>query len=109
MYILLYSIVNPYCFCFLYTVYLTFKSPHLPLPLHQCFPPHCRIFAYRGAGGLYACKNRASMSCYRNRQLNGGENGHVTEVVTLMKGEWSCYRNHQFNGGSMVMLWRWPV
>ena len=44
-------------FCFLYTVYLTFKSPHLPLPLHQCFPPHCRIFAYRGAGGLYACKN----------------------------------------------------
>ena len=36
------------------------------------------------------------------------ENG-VTEVVTLMKGEWSCYRNHQFNGGRMVMLRRWPV
>ena len=28
-------------FCFLYTVHLTFQSPHLPLPLHQCFPPHC--------------------------------------------------------------------
>ena len=52
-------------FCFLYTVYLTFKSPHLPLPLHQCFPPHCKTFAHRGVGGLYACKNRASMSKQR--------------------------------------------
>ena len=50
---------------FLYTVYLTFKSPYLPINLHQCFPPHCKIFAYRGAGGLYACKNRASMSKQR--------------------------------------------
>ena len=34
-------------FCFLYTVYLTLKSPDLPLPLPlQCFSPHCRIFAY---------------------------------------------------------------
>ena len=55
MYISL-SMVNPGVL-FLYTVYLTFKSPHLPIPLHQCFPPHCKIFAYRGAGGLYACKN----------------------------------------------------
>ena len=47
-------------------------------------------------------------SCYRGGQFNG-ENGHVTEVVTLMKGEWSCYRNSQFNGGRMVMLRRWPV
>ena len=61
-YCILWSIL---VFCFLYTVYLTFKSPHLPLPLHQCFPPHCKIFAYRGAGGLYACKNRASMSNQR--------------------------------------------
>ena len=60
MYILLYSMVNWYCFVSCNTVYLTFKYPHLPL--HQCFPPHCRIFAYRGAGGLYACKNCASMS-----------------------------------------------
>ena len=56
-------------FCFLYTVYLTFKSPHLPLPL-QCFPPHCKIFAYMGAGGLYACKNRASMSKNRSGHFN---------------------------------------
>ena len=34
--------------------------------------------------------------------------GHVTEVITLMKGEWSCYINRQFNGGRIVMLWRWP-
>ena len=46
--------------------------------------------------------------CYGGGQFNG-ENGHVTEVVTLMKGEWSCYRNSQFNGGRMVMLHRWPV
>ena len=59
-------------FCFLYTVYLTFKSPHLPLPLHQCFPPHCRIFAYRGEGELYACKNRASMSKQRSGHFNEG-------------------------------------
>ena len=47
-------------------------------------------------------------SCYGGGQFNG-ENGRVTEVVTLIKGEWSCYRNSQFNGGRMVMLRRWPV
>ena len=37
--------------------------------------------------------------------LQGGQfNSHVTEVVTLMEGEWSCYRGGQFNGGRMVML-----
>ena len=54
-------------------------------------------------------------------------NGHVTEVVTLMEGEWSCsrewscYGGGQFkegrmvvievasNAGGMVMLERWPV
>ena len=30
----------------------------------------------------------------------------VTEVVSLMEGEWSCYRGGQFNGGGMVMLRR---
>ena len=30
------------------------------------------------------------------------QNGHVTEVVTLMEGEWS-YGGGQFNGGSMFM------
>ena len=41
MYILLYCVVSGVCF--LYTVYITFKSPHLLLPLHQCFPPHCKF------------------------------------------------------------------
>ena len=42
--------------------------------------------------------------CYGVDQFNGGrkvmlggqfywrENGYVTEVVSLMEGEWSCYR-----------------
>ena len=40
-----------------------------------------------------------------NGQLRGGQfNGHVTEVVSLMEGEWSCYRGGQFNGeGRMVV------
>ena len=32
------------------------------------------------------------------------ENGHVTEVVSLMERKWSCYRGGQFNGGKMIML-----
>ena len=34
------------------------------------------------------------------------ENGHVTEVVTLMEGAWSCYTDDQYNGGRMIMLRR---
>ena len=53
------------------------------------------------------------------------ENSYVTEVVTLMEGEWSCYRSGGFNGGGqfkggrmvvtevargrIVMLQRWSV
>ena len=37
-YCILWSVV----ICFLYTVYLAFKSLHL-LPLHQCSPPHCKF------------------------------------------------------------------
>ena len=37
--------------------------------------------------------------------LMGGRK--VTEVVSLMEGEWSCYRGGPFNGGRMVMLQRW--
>ena len=48
-------------------------------------------------------------SCYRGCHFNGSENGHVTEVVSLMEGEWSCYRGCQFNGRRMVMLERWRV
>ena len=48
-------------------------------------------------------------SRYGGGQFNFKENGHVTEVVTLMEGEWSCYRCGQFNGGRMVIIWRWSV
>ena len=39
------------------------------------------------------------------------ENGHVTEVVSLKKGEWSRYGGCHFNGGRKVIrgssvLWR---
>ena len=37
------------------------------------------------------------------------ENGHVTEVVNLIEGEWSCYKGDHFNEGIMDMLRRWSV
>ena len=55
-------------------------------------------------------------------QFIGRENSHLTEVVTLMDGEWSYYRCGHFNGrkengfftevaclmaGRFVMLERW--
>ena len=33
----------------------------------------------------------------------------VTEVVTLLEGEWSCYGGGQFKLGRMVLLQRQPV
>ena len=50
------------------------------------------------------------------------ENGHVTEVDSLMEREWSfygsgqfngrewsCYRGGEFNEGRIIMLQRWPL
>ena len=37
------------------------------------------------------------------------ENGHVTEVVSLVEREWSYYRGGQFNGGRTVMLQKWSL
>ena len=76
-----------------------------------------------------ASLKEGELSCYRGGKFNGGsghvtevarlrenghvtevvtliirENGHVTEVITLMKGEWSYYRGGQFKEGRMVML-----
>ena len=48
-------------------------------------------------------------SCYGGCHFNGRENGHVTEVVTLMEGEWSYYGGGQFKGGRIVMVRNWPV
>ena len=42
-------------------------------------------------------------SCYRGGHY-WSNNGHVTEVDSLMQGEWLCYGGGQFNGGSKVML-----
>ena len=54
--------------------------------------------------------NDLLQACYRGGQFHGGRMVYVTEVVSLMKGEWSCYRGgHLFNGGRMVMLERWSV
>ena len=33
----------------------------------------------------------------------------LTDLATLMEGEWSCYGGGQFNGGRMVMLQRWSL
>ena len=32
------------------------------------------------------------------------QNGHVTEVVSLMQAQWSCYRGGHFNGWRMVVM-----
>ena len=45
----------------------------------------------------------------RKWSLKWEGNGHVTDVVTLMEGQWSCYRGCQFNGGTKVMLQRLSV
>ena len=64
-----------------------------------------------------ASSKEGEWSCYRGGTFNGGsghitevtrlrENGHVTELITLMKAEWSYYRGGQFKEGRMVMLRR---
>ena len=37
------------------------------------------------------------------------EHGHVTEVASLVQGEWSYYRSGHFNGGRMVTLQKWSL
>ena len=59
---------------------------------------------YRGAHF-----NGGSVVMLRRWLVQGRENCHVTEVVSLMEGEWSCYRGGHFNEGRMVMLQKSPV
>ena len=59
--------------------------------------------------GFMLAKIEKVWSCYGGCHFNGRENGHVTEVVTLMEGEWSYCRGGQLKGGRMYMLWWWPV
>ena len=37
------------------------------------------------------------------------KNGHATEVVSLMEGQWSCYRKGHIKRGRMVMLQNWSL
>ena len=34
---------------------------------------------------------------------------YLTEVVSLVEGEWLCYSDGQFIGRRMVMLQKWPL
>ena len=61
----------------MWPVYLTFKSPHLPL--HQNMRGEREDFM--------PAKMETVWLCYGGCHFNGRENGHVTEVVTLMEGE----------------------
>ena len=94
-------------FCFWYTVYLTFKSPHLPLPLHQCFPPHCKIFAYRGNGDFMPAKIEQVCQAQKGNDIltNVWESMSACHSLSI---KWSCYGGGQFNGERMV-LQRWSV
>ena len=60
-------------------------------------------FCYKG--GLF---NGGGMVMLRRWLVSWRENGHVTEITTLMEGEYSCYGGGQFKG-RMVMLQRWSV
>ena len=42
------------------------------------------------------------MVMFRGRQYNGGRM-LLTEVASLIEGEWSCYRGGHFNGGRKVI------
>ena len=62
-YVYFYCILWSIGIVFLFLVYsISYLLNLLNFLFTNVFPPHCRIFAHRGAGGLYACKNRASMS-----------------------------------------------
>ena len=78
-----------------------FKGRRIIVPLHQNMRGEREDFM--------PAKIEKVWSCYGGCHFNGRENGHVTEVVTLMEGEWSYYGGGQFKGGRIVMVWRWPV
>ena len=47
-------------------------------------------------------------TCYRG-DVQWRDNGHVTEVVSIMEEEWSCYGGGQLKGGRIFMLQRWSL
>ena len=52
-----------------------------------------------------ASLKKGEWSCYLGH-FNGKENGHFTEVVTVMEGD-GHVTEVVFNGGRMVMLQSW--
>ena len=44
-------------------------------------------------------------SCY-GQPVEWMENGHVTEKASLIEGTWSCFEGCHFNGGRIVVLHR---
>ena len=71
-------------------------------------------------GRVTGCLQKLRENGYRGGKFNGGnghvtevvrlrKNGQVTEVVSLVDGEWSCYGGGHFNGGRMVMLQKWSL
>ena len=100
MYILLYSMVNRYCFvsCIQYILPL-----NLLIFLFTNVFLHTAEFLHMGSGRTL-CLQKIEQVCQSTR-----ENDHVTEIASLMEGEWSSHGGGQFNGERMVMLWRWSV
>ena len=99
MYILLYSMVNRYCFvsCIQYIL-----SLNLLIFLFTNVFLHSAEFLHTGEREHFM-PAKIEQVCQRR------ENDHVTEIAILMGGEWSCYGGGQFNGGRMVMLQKWSL
>ena len=100
MYILLYSMVNRYCFvsCIQYILplnLLNFLFTNVFL--------HTAEFLQTGEWEDFM-PAKTEQVCQSRR-----ENDHVTEIASLMEGEWSCHGGDQFNGGRMVMLQKWSL
>ena len=63
-----------------------------------------RIVQWRGIGHVTEVDSlKKENHRYGGGQFKGGRMV-VTEVITLMEGEWSRYRSGHLNGGKMVML-----
>ena len=102
MYILLYSMVNRWCFvsCIQYILPL-----NLLIFLFLFFNVflHTAEFLHTGEREDFM-PAKIEQVCQSRR-----ENDHVTEIASLMEGEWSCHGGGQFNGERMVMLQIWSV
>ena len=100
MYILLYSMVNRYCFVFCIQYILPLNLLNF---LFTNVFLHAAEFFHTGELEDFM-PAKIEQVCQSRR-----ENDHFTEIASLMEGEWSCHGDGQFNGDRMVMLRRWSV